>query len=262
MSEWKTATTTTIFAVGDLVRIHGLANKPHYNKMIGVVNSYHENMQRYIIQPSRGPRVLAIKASNLSSDEFVNPTCDKFKAERKYNNVFIWPSPTAGGSKIPIQGFIDCPSAEDMDEQDIYIKNALGWKSVDTLGGIEEEGREKATFLLLFDGLDETSPQNHVAMQIAELLPRYKKETCSRYKGVIRGVAALVYSPTKTTFSSYGMGLDHMNNHVTMEANRNRLFTHQHLHDIIQFHLTDRARKQYSEHNNPMHRVFGGMPMM
>ena len=98
-------------------------------------------------------------------------------------------------------------------------------------------------------------------MKIASLVAGHHKDACSAYKnGTIRGVAVLIYSPTKKTFFSSGMGLDHMNNHQTMEANPNRLFTHQILHDIIRFHFTERAAAQYKSHDNPMHKVFGGMP--
>jgi len=138
----------------------------------------------------------------------------------------------------------------------------LGWESVDTLSGVEEERREKATFLLLFDGLDESSPKNHAAMKIAKLLPKYKVESCSRYKGIIRGVAILVYSPTKSTFSGPGLGMDYMDGQQIIEANTNRRFTPQLLYDIIQFHNTDRAEQQYKNHDNPMHRVFGGFENM
>ena len=255
----------TLFSVGDLVRIHGLISRPELNQTIGVVKSYHKTLQRYEIQPSRGSKSLAVKATNLSSDEFVKPSDDEFKTERAYNNVFLWPSPTTTTSGanniIPIQCFGDCPSVDSPDEQDVYIQKKLGWESVDTLSGIEEDGREKATFLLLFDGLDKSSPKNFAAMKMASLVPKYKQESCSRYSGTIRGVAVLIYSPTKTTFFSGGMGMDHMNNHVFLEANTNRRFTHQRLYDIIQFHYTERAAAQYRAHNDPMHRVSGGLPL-
>ena len=161
------------FSVGDLVRIHGLVSNPEFNDTIGVVKAYQENTKRYEIQPSRGSETLAVKAVNLSDDEFFKPTDDRFKTERAYDNVFLWPSPNAT-ARIPIQCFTDCPSAETPSAQDTYIQNKLGWQSVDTLSGIEEEGRDKPTFLLLFDGLDESSPENHMAMKIAKLLPDYK----------------------------------------------------------------------------------------
>jgi len=249
------------FSVGDLVRIHGLVSKPQFNQMIGVVKAFHENTQRYEIQPSRGSKTLAIKDVNLSDDEFLKPTDDKFKTERVYDNVFLWPSPTTA-TRIPIQCYSDCPSADFPSRQDEYIQSKLGWESVDTLSGIEEEGREKPTFLLLFDGLDESSPKNHAAMTIAKLLPEYKVQSCSRYKGIIRGVAILTYSPTKSTFKSMGLGLDHMNGQQVIEANENRHFTPQLLYDIIQFHETDRAERQYKNHNDPMHRTFGAFKHM
>lgn len=248
------------FSVGDLVRIHGLVSKPQFNQMIGVVKAYHENTERFEIQPSRGSNSLAIKAINLSDDEFLKPTDDKYKTERTHHSVFIWPSPKTT-TKNPIQCFSDFPSVDYPSEQDVYIQNKLGWKSVDTLSGIEEEGRAKPTFLLLFDGMDESSPKNHTAMKIAHLLPRYKVQKCSRDKGIIRGVAVLVYSPMKSTFMSYGMGMDHMNNQQVVEANQNRRFTHQLLYDIIRFHKTDRAENQYKSHDNP-NRVMGGFGQM
>ena len=250
------------FSVGDLVRVHGLVSKPQFNHMIGVVKAYHENTERYEIQPSRGSKTLAVKAVNLSDDEFFKPTDDRFKTERAYDNVFLWPSPNAT-ARIPIQCFTDCPSAETPSAQDTYIQNKLGWQSVDTLSGVEEEGRDKATFLLLFDGLDESSPENHMAMQIAQLLPKYKVQSCSRYKGIIRGVAILVYSPTKSTFgSSMGLGMEHMHGQQVIEANPNRRFTPQLLYDILQFHTTDRAKRQYNIHDDPMHRAFGAFSNM
>jgi hypothetical protein len=249
------------FSVGDLVRIHGLVSKPQFNQMIGVVKAYHENMERYEIQPSRGSSSLAIKPINLSDDEFLKPTDDKFKTERAFQSVFLWPSPKTSTNN-PIQCFSDFPPVDNPSEQDAYVQKELGWKSVDTLSGIEEEGRGKPTFLLLFDGLDESSPKNHAAMKIARLLPPYERKKCSRYRGIIRGVVVLVYSPMKSTFFTSGLGLDHLNNLQVVEANQNRRFTHKLLNDIIEFHKTDRADQQYEKHDNPMHRGFGGIAQM
>lgn len=251
------------FSVGDLVRIHGLVSKPQFNQTIGVVKAYHANIERYEIQPSRGSKTLAIKAVNLSDDEFLKPTDDKFKTQRAFDNIFFWPSPDKDNTetRIPIHCFSDCPSVDNPSAQDTFIKRTLGWTSVDTLSGIEEKGRDKPTFLLLFDGLDESSPINYAAMAIATLLPKYKVQSCSRYKGIIRGVATLIYSPTKSTFSTSGMGMDHMDGHQTIEANANRRFTPQLLYDVIEFHHTTEAERQYKAHDNPMHRVFGGLHM-
>ena len=104
----------------------------------------------------------------------------------------------------------------------------------------------------------------HISKVIVTLqkLSDYKVQSCSRYKGIIRGVAILIYSPTKSTFSTMGMGMDRLNGAQVMEANENRRFTHQLLYDIIQFHKTERAERQYKEHNDPMHRVFGGFSQM
>lgn len=37
-------------------------------------------------------------------------------------------------------------------------------------------------------------------------------------------------------------------------------FSHQQLVDVLEFHQTPRACAQFERHDNPMHRMFGGMP--
>lgn len=77
-----------VFSAGDLVRIHGLVAQPQLNGMIGVVKAFHENSQRYEIQPSRGSNTLGVKAMNLSDRDFLKPTDDKFTTEPLYDNIF------------------------------------------------------------------------------------------------------------------------------------------------------------------------------
>ena len=109
-------------------------------------------------------------------------------------------------------------------------------------------------------GRDESSPENHTASKIANLLPIYERQQCSHYNGVIRGVAILVYSPTNSTYSSFSsvssMGMNGQQFQF-IESNENRRFTPQLLYDVIQFDKTDAAKRQYRSHDNPMHRVFG-----
>jgi len=248
-----------VFSAGDLVRIHGLVAQPQLNGMIGVVKAFHKNSQRYEIQPSRGSNTLGVKAMNLSDRDFLKPTDDKFTTEQLYDNIFLWPS-IRKATRDTIQCFSDFPSVDFPTQQDEYIKNILGWKSVDTLVGIKEPGREKPSFLLLFDGRDESSPENRTASKTVNLLPMYERQQCSHYNGVIRGVAILVYSPMNSTYSSFSsvssMGMNGQQFQF-IESNENRRFTPQLLYDVIQFHKTDRAKRQYRSHDNPMHRVFG-----
>eukprot|EP00548_Thalassiothrix_antarctica_P009304 CAMPEP_0194155682 /NCGR_PEP_ID=MMETSP0152-20130528/65512_1 /TAXON_ID=1049557 /ORGANISM="Thalassiothrix antarctica, Strain L6-D1" /LENGTH=250 /DNA_ID=CAMNT_0038862763 /DNA_START=35 /DNA_END=787 /DNA_ORIENTATION=- len=249
----------TSFSVGDLVRIQGLQGKPEWNSQIGVVMGYHDNQDRYEILPSRGKKTLAIKAINLTNQGFIASKDPDFGQKRAFDNLFVWPSVQRKEDEktiIPVQGFLDLPETSrfDWEDQDNYIRNLLKWKSVDNIGGVEEHGRDKATFMLLFDGSDGTSPINHAAQSMMDSVPNYKKS--SHPKDLkLRGVCVLTYSPTKSTLmSSSGFESQQM-----VESNPDRRFTHQQLYDIVKFHSSDAAKKQYKAHDNPLHRVFGGL---
>jgi hypothetical protein len=104
---------------------------------------------------------------------------------------------------------------------------------------------------------DETSPINYAAQAIINLLSAYqlnKVPKLRRRQHEIRGVCILVYSPMKTTF-----GGSHVPRTQTVDANEDRIFTHQELYNIIEFHQTNSARKQYKGHDSPIHRTLDGM---
>jgi hypothetical protein len=199
---------------------------------------------------------VGIKPSNLTDEGiFVKPTQNEFGSERQYDHIFFWPAII--NDRIPIQAFPDFPHHTQWHSQDVYIQKILGWKTVDTIGGVEEPGRAEGTFLLLCDSNDETSPINYAAQAIINLLPDYqlnKVPKLRRGQHDIRGACILVYSPMKTTF-----GGSHIPRTQTVEANEDRLFTHQELYNIIEFHQTNSARKQYKGHDNLVHRTLDGM---
>jgi len=249
----KTASTAA-FSVGNLVLIEGLQEAPQWNGRIGVVLKYHESNSRYEICTGRGRKTVGVKASNLNQNGLLRPEDPEFYQAREFDNLFIWPQAKLGedGERVlPVQGFSELPviSGTDCRAQDEYLRNLLKWESVDHVGGVEEPGRDLATFMSLFDKTDRKGSFYHVAQAILVLLPEYQKKNHKDLK--LRGVCVLTYSPTKTTFvNSSGFQSQPM-----MEANVDRKFTHQQLYNIVTFHSTEAARKQYRDHDDPLHRT-------
>lgn len=247
------------YAPGDLVKISGIKMRPQLNGQIGVVKAFHEDQGRFEIVPTRGEGTLGLKPDNLSDTMFVKPNDEEFGTKRQFDNLVFWPSVKDGDKTVvPVHAFPDLPKIGygDWKKQDDYIYKALKWRSVDHVGGIEEEGRAKATFLLLFDGTDDTSPINESAQAIVKLLPKYQvRKTVLGDGRPVRGACMLSYSPTKSTVSNGGS----TNVNVKMESSPDRLFTHQQLSNILEFHTLKKAKAQYKAHDNPMHRVLGGL---
>ena len=255
------------FVVGDIVFIQGLRAKPELNGKIGVIKAFHQDQGRYEVLPGhqQGQATLGIKPSNLTDQDFVQRNQLEFYHAQNYDHLFFWPQMEDDDRKkiVPVQAFSNFPNASDNLGQDEFIKNLLGWDSVDALTGVEEGGMAKPTFLILFDAKDTTSHVNQAAENIRKLLPDYEKAKMPKLRDdqKIRGICVLVYSPMKSTLSGGGPGFEYLSQQQpTMAVDKNRRFSHQQLRDILNFHGTKDAKLQYQAHDNPMHRVFGGMP--
>jgi len=262
--EAETEESSILFSEGDLVRIEGLKDAPRWNGQIAVVLRYHDDQGRFEIRPSRGSKTLAIKGTNLTRKGLVYPDDPEFGKTRAFDNLFLWPPAQEqhgndnNEKTLPVQGFLDLPGTTrtDWKAQDDYLCNLLKWEFVDHVGGVEEQGRERATFLMLFDKNDRTSPINHAAQSILDLLPEHQTY---KYEGLkLRGVCVLTYSPVKVTLGN----ITGFRSQQMAEANEDRKFTQQQLYNIVKFHSTKAARKQYRHHDDPIHRAGAAMDVI
>ena len=252
-----------ILQAGSLVKFTGLQAKPELNGSFAVVQQFHADKQRWEVVPSQvsgsGPTTLAVKESNLTQESIITPEDSKFSGDRKYMCAAFWPR-VPSCDTIPIQSFDDWPAHED--DEIPYLKRRLKWRNPQIYGGLESQGVAKPDFMLYFDASDETSAKNDVAQKMINLLPGYEKSKLGPYaKQPLRGVCVLIYSPMVSTTTSYGLppGMAPPPGTSTTSGNPNRRFSLEQLLGVLEFHESPAARAQYQSHDNPMHRMFGGM---
>lgn len=185
---------------------------------------------------ARGP-LLKLKPTNLQA-----PT---FDYEAKVHQLAaFWPTASAvrGPSDIPLSAIDGWPTSLAAEED--HLKSAWGWGSPQFLGGIESRGKEKPDFMIAYDAEDTTSPRNLIATKVAQLLPEYERQKVELPRDGYRGACILVFSPMNTSSTP-----------------TNKRWSLNELRTVLHFHLCPDAAAQYNAHDNPMHRMFGGMPM-
>jgi hypothetical protein len=240
------------FASGSVVQIVGLERKPELNGRLGVVKRYVPDQGRFEVLVTQRKGTLCVRPSNLKSMEIDS-------AERRHQHAVFWPEV---GDTIPMYAFDDWPG--NWTSEEAYLRNKLSMKKPKVLSGIENRGSAKPDFQFYFDADDEVSPINQVAMRIESLLPDYElsKVSTARAGRPFRGACVLIYSPIKSTsFSSEGAppGVGPPNGTQTVSGNADRLFSLQQLRKVLEFQESREGLIQYKKHDNPMHRMFGGM---
>ena len=254
--------------LGDMVQIHGLQAAAQHNGKNGVVLRREENKDpsklRYLVYSPGGGcyKCISIKPSNLRQLDF--------DEDRKiYRKVAFWPqvSKKAKIPVMPLDGFPEddgCYSNDGtMEKQEReYLKNTLGWKRTEILCGVEHPNRPKPCWVFYYDADDTESPVNEVAMSIARLLPSYERNKVEGPKGgKYRGLCVLLFCPMETSsFSSAGcvrQGVGHGLPSVTMSTEERERWSLNEMRGVLDWHRISSAARQYREHDDPMHRMFG-----
>ena len=252
------SSTSDEFPDGSVVKIVDLVNASHLNGRFGVVKRFVSEQNRFEVQPTRGKGTKAIKAANLSKQGIIQRDHADFSNRRVYQHAIFWPA-LQENTIIPVHAFEDWP-AENYHVRNQLLMTRLQWENVASLGGVTSRGASKPDFMLYWDGNDTVSPVNVVGETIKALLPKFQLSKEIKSESTIRGACVLVYSPTKTTFTSFGGGggFPPDGTQVT-SGNANRQFSLQQLLNVLKFHMTNDARRQYNAHDNPMHRMYGDM---
>ena len=281
------------YPTGSLIKICDLISRPELNGIYGIIQKFHTDLERYKVAPSRHrhrrstkKQIIAIKPENLTIEAIVTPSDEGFRKDRIHKNFAFWPSVrgdcnsgpttaaagTAAGTKmsvedIAVQGFDDWP--DDWTEEERYLIDRWGWKEPKLLSGIENNGCAKPDFQMYFDVADRESTINDIANAIANNVPDYEhqKIDMAAKRNTIRGVCILLYSPTKSTIFSSGFGAPGMpgggpgpgGSDSTMSGNPDRSFSLEQIRHVLHFQRTPQGRRQYRNHDDPKHRVFGDM---
>jgi hypothetical protein len=270
-------------SVGSLIKICDLVSRTELNNTYGLIKKFHSELGRYEVLPAdrrhgcNQRKPVAIKPENITTVSIVTPSDEKaFRKDRVHQCVAFWPivkratdntdgkKTSAAATDIAVQGFDDWP--DDWAKERKYLINKWGWKDPQLLSGIENEGSAKADFQMYFDAADGTSTINEIANAISCNLPDYEHHKCSniaREINKIRGVCILMYSPTAMTFGCSGFpgqeGQEYTESDPIMSGNSDRIFSLEQLRDVLHFQRTSHGRRQYQDHDNPMHRMYGGM---
>lgn len=246
-----------MFEPTSIVKVQGLQARPELNGTFGIIKRFIEDSNRFEVIKSRGKGSLSIKPENLSQEQILKPSDKDFTNDQSWEQIAFWPNVNG---VVPVQPLRDWP--HDQFQEEHFLSSTLGYQMPKVLGGVESEGVAKPNFCMYFDAADNESPVNETAEAIAALLPSYELFKISRSMGEgksrkpFRGACVLIYSPMKiTNFSSFG---GPMNNATTTSGNEDTLFSAAQLKDVLDFHKSEEAKRQYQAHDNPMHRVFGG----
>ena len=245
------------FVPGSVVEFSGLKTT-ELNGKFGVVKRFAQDVGRYEIVLSGRLGTMAIKPENLTQANVIVPSNPDFKYAAHYQHIAFWPR-IDGTDTIPVHAFKDWPTSDSQVEEEAFLKRRLGWDSPRIVGGVESRGTAKPDFMVYFDENDDVSPVNQAAWLTKKNLPAYEIQKlprrCQSMKP--RGVCVLIYSPlTSMLFSSNSPG-EMVSS--SLSGPENRRFPLHHLLDVLLFQESPEGRRQYELHDNPMHRVFGGI---
>lgn len=240
-------TTSSLYPPGSVVEITGLCGNVELNGMLGVVKRFVTDTERFEVMLSGRRNTIAAKPANLILQES--------SQERRFQHAAFWPK--LNRTIIPMCTFDDWPKGDNELQERRFLREKLKWTNPTVLSGIESKNVPKPNFVIYFDADDEVSPINDIAASMEQRLPDYELTKVEYVcKGrPIRGVCVLVYSPmVSTLYSSTGPS-----SQVLPAQNANRHFSLQELRDVLKFQESPEGIAQYKAHDNPMHRVFGGM---
>jgi len=258
-----TVDTDNRLAIGEIVKLQNLS-RPDLNGRFGIVQSFVNDTGRYEVVSidGHGNRRLALKPENLTQQGIIKPADPDFSSERRFQHVVFWPRPKGSTNAIPVQAFDDWPPSHY--DEEVFLMEKLHWKDPQVLGGVESRGVAKPDFMMYFDAGNTHAPINMAAKMILANLPDYELSKLgleSSHSTTPRGACVLVYSPMKmSTPQSFGIpGQDDVPTEMMTAGNPDRLFSLQQLLGTLSFQMSPEGRQQYEEHDDPMHRMFGGM---
>jgi len=216
-----------LFPVGTLAIITGLVNRTVLNGRVGVIWGPLSD-GRIPIAIAREAKILRIKPKMLREATYPNDP-------NKHIACSFWPWP--GSGPISVSPIVGWPK---LWTQEIPFLRSLGWSNPKIMSGIEAEGKPKPDWVVYYDEGDTISVKNVIAERIAGLLPEFELEKMNG--GPIRGHCILVYSPMNTSPSP-----------------EDKRWTLDEMRQVLSFHMTELALEQYDDHDNQMHRAFGGL---
>ena len=234
-----------VHQLGDFVRIRNIVNNPTLNGRLALVVRFTEDFLRCGVVLGHDPKIYSILEANLTPAEFsqLNTTrkIEKqpwFSNDRRYQVCEFWPNHLKGTSNVKVNPITNWPA--DWTQEIPFLREIMHWGRPVVVGGVTSRGQPKPDFMFYFDAEDQDSIPNIFAKQMLRLLPHYEmQKIADDLKEEIRGNCVLVYSPM-----------------ITPES---KMFTMAQLRDVIEFHGTQDADKMYDAHDNPYHRVFGGL---
>ncbi|KAJ9436327.1 hypothetical protein DIPPA_01122 [Diplonema papillatum] len=222
-------------AVGTYVQVVGLQNAPHYNGQHGfVVNDNGEKVE--VALPKAliccAPAKLAAKTQDTRS--------------KKHEIAMFF----AGAKGLVNVAAVDGWPTE-WEREKPFLAEKFKWGNPQILGGIERAGMPKPSFMMYYDAADTTSSVNNIAESVAALLPSYELgKVPAPAGGKYRGACILVYSPM--------VGYANGGTPYKQESADTR-WSLDDFSTVLAWHASGDADAQYKAHDDPMHRVFGGL---
>ena len=171
---------------------------------------------------------------------------DEQCVEERQEVCEFWPDHGGNTGKaeyVKVNPLVGWP--EDWTDEKRYLTEQKGWKIPEVLGGVTSKGKAKPDFMMYYDVGEVEAPLNQWAENIAALVPEFEHRKVPSPPQGYRGTCILVYSP----MISGGKATSDIGAKFSLEE----------LRDVIHFHSTQEAREMYKSHDNPIHRVFGGM---
>merc|ERR1712179_483547 len=166
------------------------------------------------------------------------------KSDKAHEVCIFWPDANLTAHRIP-----NWPS--NVNQENDFLVKTFGFKTPQVIGGVTREGVPKPDFMFYYDVDNTTAKVNKWANNIGKLLPSYERQKypAPKSKKGYRGACVLLYSP----MISFGT------NGNLPDSSEGLKFSINDMKNIIQFHSTDEATRMYASHDNPMHRMFGGL---
>jgi len=231
-----------MFKVEDLVVVTGLKKDKDLNGAMGIVvghapDKVDKSITRHKVMLAKGDTTISAKASNLTSLDFD-------ETAQKHEVGIFWPKASSSQRESIVCPIKDWPS--DYNRETQFLRKNLKWTDPQILGGVEGPGDAKPNYMMYYDANDVKSFPNQFANAIAARLPGYEhdKVPSPGGSGDYRGACIIVYSPMNTS-SDYGKGKAKSMNDFKQ---------------VIDWHGTKAAERQYDGHDNIMHRMYGGVP--
>ena len=241
------------FAVGDVVRVHGLLRSAAYNGQRAVIRSAVAGEGRWKIALTRGGKTLSIKPQNMAPV----PTGGSHAA------LEVWPRARAElnrAADIPISPIKDWPT--DWTKEKAFLCATRGWVNPQLFGFASKEA-PKPDFQLYYDAADGHSAVNELANLIARATPSYKLAAVKPPMSPqgYRGNIVIVYSPTSMGCMQEPSSMMSSST-LAPHGPDGTTFSVAQLQKILMFFTTPAAVRKCQVMDDPMMRMFtgGGTP--